>query len=202
MFWAPSDLYSWVLHSWPFKTSRQRRRSFLVFACQMGLRKGKRQNLRIAVRTCSGVLGKRLMSRFLLVPTRLISPFSRSGQRLMSRMWIAPEWAWLRMPGFLAVWCLDPPDLETLFDKHPRCRLKKCQARVMNEILVRMQSRSCSFLLCAGGADVKMVSALPTALHADQPDGAGHFFNRRRGHLSNRVSRSGGSKHGAKIKKS
>ena len=52
-----------------------------------------------------------------------------------------------------------------------------------------------SFLLCAGGADVKMISAAPTALHADQPDGAGHFFNRRRGHLSNKVSRSGGCKH-------
>ena len=46
-------------------------------------------------------------------------------------------------------------------------------------------------LLCGGGADVKMISALPTALHSDQPDGAGHFFNRRRGCLSNRVSRSG-----------
>ena len=33
-----------------------------------------------------------------------------------------------------------------------------------------------------------------TALHADQPDGAGHFFRRHRGCLSNRVSRYGGSK--------
>ena len=31
--------------------------------------------------------------------------------------------------------------------------------------------------------------------YKDQPDGAGHFFNRRRGHLSNKVSKSGGSKH-------
>ena len=38
-------------------------------------------------------------------------------------------------------------------------------------------------------------------MHADQPADAGHFFRRRRGCLSNRVSRSGGSKHGAKIKR-
>ena len=33
-------------------------------------------------------------------------------------------------PGslFYAHACLDPPYLETLFDKHPRCRLKKCPA--------------------------------------------------------------------------
>ena len=28
----------------------------------------------------------------------------------------------------LDVWCLDPPDLETLFDKRPCRRLKKCPA--------------------------------------------------------------------------
>jgi hypothetical protein len=39
-------------------------------------------------------------------------------------------------------------------------------------------------------------SAAPTALPADQPDGARHFFNRRRGCLSNRLSRSGGSQAG------
>ena len=38
--------------------------------------------------------------------------------------------------------------------------------------LVRMHGKPLvvprgSFLLCAGGADVKMVSALPTAFHAD-----------------------------------
>jgi hypothetical protein len=50
-------------------------------------------------------------------------------------------------------------------------------------------------LLCAGGAGVKMFSASPTALHSDQTHDAGHFFNRRHGPLSNRISRSGGSKH-------
>jgi hypothetical protein len=29
------------------------------------------------------------------------------------------------------------------------------------------RAKSCLQLLCAGGADVKMVSALPTAFHAD-----------------------------------
>ena len=44
-------------------------------------------------------------------------------------------------------------------------------------ILTRIPKLGWVQLLCAGGADVKMVSALPTALHADQPDDAGHFFS-------------------------
>ena len=48
-------------------------------------------------------------------------------------------------------------------------------------------------LFLRGGADVKMVSALPAALHADQTHDSGHFFRRHRGCLSNRVSRYGGS---------
>ena len=87
------------------------------------------------------------------------------------------RWSFLHMPAW------DPPDLKTLFDKHPQRLLKKCPA-----------PSGWSAGKAVGAADVKMFSALPTALHADQTHDAGHSFRRHRGCLSNRVSRSGGSK--------
>ena len=52
-------------------------------------------------------------------------------------------------------------------------------------------------LLCAGGADVKMVSATPKLLNSDQPHDARHFSTRHRGCLSTTVGfRDGGSRTG------
>ena len=102
-------------------------------------------------------------------------PFTPAPEQSSARVGMAAG-----MAGFLAVWCLDPPDLETLFDKHPRCRLKKCPA-----------PSGWSACKAVGAAEIILTSAPPAQSKKLQ----GHFFNRRRGHLSNKVSRSGGSKH-------
>ena len=75
----------------------------------------------------------------------------------------------------------DPPkNRSTLSGKCPRCHLKSCRA---SSLWPGHEG--------SGGA-VKIFSAPPTALHADQYDDARQLFNSHRGHLSSRVSRYGG----------
>ena len=99
------------------------------------------------------------------------------------------------MPSFL--WMISMhtmQNLETLFDKCPRCRLKKCQASSGWSAGEAVGSAETILTSAPPAQSKKLVSALPTRLPADQPHDAGHFFRRHRGCLSNRVSRYGGSK--------